>query len=734
MEKVGGKGSRYLGIEKLLIILVVSIFLAELIIMLLLPENLSMLQAALINASVLVFVLFPVMYLFVVHPITEQSKQRIQSEHVTQRIGRILDSSSNEIYIFDAEHLHFIEVNKGAREHLGYSLEELKQLTAFDLQPEFTRKEFENLLEPLRQDEMKQRTFETVYECKDGSHYPVEVNLQLSREEDPPVFVAIVKDINDRKVMELQLHKLAQTVEQSPENIIITNLNREIEYVNEAFVCKTGYSREEVIGKKSSLLHSGKTPPETYSSLRDALHNGRSWKGEFINKRKDGSEYVEFAHIHSIRQQDGSITNYVEIMEDITEKKQLALELDEYREHLEEKVEKRTYQLAEARERADAANQSKSVFLTNMSHEIRTPMNAIIGLTHLLQRDEPSRRQVERLDKIDTSAGHLLSIINDILDISKIEASKLILEQKDFNLDAVLDHIRSMLDESARLNDSIIETDQCNDSLWLRGDSTRIRQALLNYAGNAVKFTEHGKIILRAKTLAEQNDEVLIRFEVQDTGIGVESDKLESLFNEFEQADSTTTRKYGGTGLGLAITKRLARLMRGDAGAESQPGKGSTFWFTAWLARGHSMQPVESPTDEIDSETELRNHYAGSRILLVEDNVINLEVAVELLSGVGLDVDTAENGREALEKVRTIDYGLILMDVQMPVMDGLEATREIRLMADKAELPIIAMTANIFEDDRQVCQGVGMNDYVAKPFDLENLFSTIVKWLQNRQF
>ncbi len=418
---------------------------------------------------------------------------------------------------------------------------------------------------------------------------------------------------------------------------------------------------------------------------------------------------------------------WVGVAVDVTRLKETEEELERHRNHLEEMVEARTAALSEAKQAAEAANVAKGYFLANMSHEIRTPMNAILGFSHLMRRDAASAQDINRLDKIEAAAKHLLAVINDILDLSKIEAEKVQLEVRDFALDDVLGHVATLINEGASAKGLTIRMEVDAVPPWLRGDLNRLRQALLNYAGNALKFTRRGSITLRARRMEAEESRCLVRFEVEDTGIGIAPEVVPQLFQPFQQADVSTTREFGGTGLGLAITRRQAQAMGGDAGVDSVPDKGSCFWFTAWLAYG---APLQSSEGSGKGMVDLR-HHAGARILLVEDNDINREVASELLSDNGLVVDTAENGRIAVDKMSSADqhYDLILMDVLMPVMDGLKATRAIRQLPNGQAIPIIAMTANAFEEDRQACIAAGMDDFAAKPIDPDALLATLDKWL-----
>jgi two-component system sensor histidine kinase/response regulator len=615
-----------------------------------------------------------------------------------------------------------------------------------------------------------------------------------------------------------------------------------------------GWPEGTLVGKETSIWYADEA---SYIAGGDAVYE-HLWRGETYTReqelvRPDGSRFWARLTGKAVDPNDRN-KGTVWIIDDITVERNVM------------------HAMRQAQQLAEEAARTKSDFLANMSHEIRTPMNAIIGMTHLALRTELTRQQHDYLKKIQGSSQHLLGIINDILDLSKIESGKMVVEHIEFNLDKVLEDVTSLIGDRAGAKGLELILDVgAGVPRNLVGDPLRIGQVLINYATNAVKFTEKGMIAIHGKVTKETDDEVMMYFAVTDTGIGISEEQRSRLFKSFEQADSSTTRKYGGTGLGLAIAKQLVGMMGGEVGVESEVGKGSTFWFTARLEKGRdafkSMLPVpdlrgrrvlivddndyarevladllrsmtfvvsavasgreaveavkqaadngqpyevvfldwQMPemngietalhikkavsnscphllmvtahgrdevmrTAEVSGIEELLvkpvtasllfdtlirvlspvtdeqrqickgataedavKEFAGSRILLVEDNDLNQEVAVALLGTAGFVVDIAENGAVAIEMLKkhagTNYYALVLMDMQMPVMDGLTATREIRKLPQFGELPIVAMTANAMATDRQRCIEAGMNDHLAKPINPDQLWAAMHRWI-----
>ena len=406
--------------------------------------------------------------------------------------------------------------------------------------------------------------------------------------------------------------------------------------------------------------------------------------------------------------------------------------LAELNTRLEELVALRTAELVAARDAAEAANRAKSSFLSNMSHELRTPLGGVTGMIDLALELAVDPKQADWLRRAKTSGEHLLSIINDVLDISKIEAGGLTIQPVDFSLASVIDSVTTVLSPTIDLKGLSFSVDVPPDLAQraFHGDCLRIKQVLLNLLGNAAKFTAAGEVTLGVRALKDTASGVLLRFEVRDTGIGIAPQDRARLFSPFVQADISTTRKFGGTGLGLVISARLVQMMGGSIDVESVPGSGSRFWFTVPVGAAELSQAVQRTTDLRSAMDRLKAEFAGSRILLAEDDVTNQIIARVWLENAGLEVDVACDGEAAVAMARATPYDLILMDMQMPVMDGVTATLAIRALPGGADKPILAMTANVFGEARAQCLSAGMNDFIIKPVNVTALQSTLLKWLE----
>ncbi len=548
---------------------------------------------------------------------------------------------------------------------------------------------------------------------KDGQEIEVALSLSPAWLEGAWHAVGMLRDITDRKNMERNLSKLSAAVEHSPVSIIITARDGAIEYANPKVCQATGYSFGEILGKNPRILKGSEHPREYYQELWKTILSGNEWRGEFYNRNKDGSLVWERASISPICDESGLITNFVGVKENISEEKRLQSELARIAEY--EK---------NARDQAELANRAKSNYLASMSHEIRTPLNSILGMADLLVETELSREQDEYLAVVRSAGETLQGLIDDVLDLSKIEAGMVQLDPTLFNLPDFVQQLISMMSVRAHhKNLSLTSSLAADVPVWLVGDSFRLRQILLNLIGNAIKFTEQGSVSLKIEPVMVSEAEIKVEFSVMDTGIGIPDDKLLTVFEAFRQANTSTTRNYGGSGLGLAISRRLVEMMGGVIGVDSTLGVGSCFHFTCRFG-----VPTVAPPVHVAKHGTVKAPGRNLSILLVDDNKDNRTVLSAYFRRTEHSIEIAVNGEEAVAKIKQGNYDLVLMDIEMPVMDGYTAVRLARKWErenGRTPLPIIALTANALKEDRQRCLDAGCSDHLTKPIHKDKLLEVV---------
>lgn len=569
------------------------------------------------------------------------------------------------------------------------------------------------------------------------------------RDEIGQLAASIDQMVASRQGAEEMLHKLNRAVEQSPVSVIITDLAANIEYINPRVSEVTGYQPAELLGQNPRLFKSGQHELAVYQRIWTELTAGRKWRGELMNKKKNGELFWESATIAPIFDESGRIINYLAVKEDITEKKL------------------REQELGKARQDSEAANLAKTNFLATMSHELRTPMNGILGMGQILLDNDQSAESQEMIEVILSSARSLVSVLDEVLDISRIEARQMTSEREPLNLLVLLSQTEAMFGASARAKGLgwVVDSSQVATA-DVMGDASLITKVLSNLVGNALKFTHTGEVKLAVRNVAYRGGAGM-RFEVSDTGVGIPATKLGQIFQSFTQADSSSTRRFGGVGLGLAITQNLVHLMGGEVGVQSQEGEGSLFWFeipapplSSELGERPEVKsgvfnrsresilpseagdkkprreartdlPTPAQTGSANGPLRSREEKKGAtrRILVVEDDPINASVIRRILALNHFEVIEAENGRVAMDILERQPVDLVLMDCLMPVLDGYKATRLIRERERKGDwpgrLPVIAVTARAMAEDKALCLEAGMDDYLTKPLEMTDLLDKI---------
>jgi len=646
--------------------------------------------------------------------VTERIHNQMLLEQSEERNRSIMNASLNAIITIDQK--GFITFwNNQAEVIFGWKKEEVmgKTLTETIIPKQHHKGHNEGMKHYLATGEgpVLNKNIELPAINRQGEEFPVEIAIIPLKLNGESFFCSFIQDISERKKAENKLkyqeEKYRNIISNMNLGLIEVDNEEIIQFANQSFALMSGYEIEDLIGKNPSEIFVFGDNYDTIQHKKELRTQGISDVYQIPIKDKEGD--LKWWAISGAPNYDdeGNLVGSVGIHLDITEQKQLEIEL------------------SQQKQKAEEASKAKEVFLANMSHEIRTPLNAIIGFLRELGKQELTDLQKKYIDNSTIASRHLLAILNNILDISKIEAGEMELENEDFFFEESIDKVIKVLHPLAkqkglRLSASI----DTKVHPVLKADSLRIEQILFNLIGNSIKFTHKGRIDLKCEVIADQANFQSIQINVTDTGIGMDQNYIETIFKKFSQEDKAVTRKFGGTGLGMAITKELISLMHGDIKIESEKGIGTTFLITLALEKGN-------PDKVKEQHKEVNVNIAGLSILLVEDNKMNRMVIQNSMHYFNCAVTEAENGIEALELLKRQSFDIILMDIQMPEMDGIEATKIIR-NEYKLNTPIIALTANAFKSEIENCKNAGMDDYVTKPFDEFVLIETIAKLTVNR--
>ncbi len=627
----------------------------------------------------------------------------------------LIDNAQDLIFWLDPNG-YFTYLNPVVFKITGYTERELKNEHFATLLEEKEFHKANQWLESLLGDDTPQFYDEIQIVTKNGEKKWLGLHVQrIESNEEIKELSALARDITERvnaeEALKATTSRLNTLIEHLHSGILMENENQEVIMVNQAFndMFNLPYKKEALIGDDCAKL---------FKQAKDQFSESETFENAVYELKADqklklGEEWT-LAN-GKIFEQD-----YIPIFQE----NQCIGHLWQYHDVTQRKTEE--IELVKAKEEAEKASHAKADFLSTMSHEIRTPLNSVIGISHLLLQENPKPEQLENLKALKFSGENLLNLINDILDFNKIEAGKIDLENETFNLNGLVHSIQKThsfkADEKGLQLKTLID-DQFPS--YVKGDKTRISQILSNLVSNALKFTDSGEVAIEAKKQEEETDRVSIYFAVIDTGIGIPEEKLESIFQSFTQASKSTSRQFGGTGLGLSISKRLLELQNSDLKVQSEVGKGTRFEFTLCLEKG--AQPVITSEEEVEKPDEFAPKLAGRKVLLVEDNDMNIFMANQFLKGWKMEVTNAKTGKEALTAASADRFDLILMDLQMPEMDGYEATKKLRAMKPYKTTPIIALTASAFIEVQSKVYNAGMNDYVTKPFNPTGLYQKLVQ-------